>query len=94
MNYRAGLEFEIPQTALRLRGGFIYQPSPYKDDPTTFDQKFITGGVGVLLGGFTMLDFAYARGWWDTFRLNYDQTSKVTEQITTNTFLATISLRF
>jgi hypothetical protein len=93
-NARAGAELEIPSTPIRLRGGFIYNSSPYKDDPASFDQKFITGGLGILFGGSTMIDFAYARGWWETYRVNYDQSSKVNEQVTTNTFFGTLSYRF
>jgi hypothetical protein len=93
-NLRAGAELEIPGSPVRLRGGFIYNTSPYKTDPSTFDQKFITGGLGIQVGDATMLDFAYARGWWDTYRYNYDASSKTNESITTNTILVTLSHRF
>jgi long-subunit fatty acid transport protein len=92
-NLRAGLEYQLP-AGLRLRGGFSYNRSPYEGDPSTFDQKYITGGLGIPLGGSTMLDLTYARGWWDTFRTNYNSTSRVDESITTNTILATFSHRF
>ena len=91
-NLRAGAEYDL-QT-VRLRGGFIYNTSPYQDDPSSFDQKYITAGVGVPLGGSTMLDIGYARGWWDTFRTNYDSSSRVDESITTNNFMMTFSYRF
>lgn len=91
-NLRAGAEYDLH--ALRLRGGFIYNTSPYQDDPSSFDQKYITAGVGVPLGESTMLDAGYARGWWDTFRTNYDSSSRVDESITTNNFVMTFSYRF
>ncbi len=50
--------------------------------------------LGFLLGPSTMLDVAYARGWWDTFRTNYDSSSRTDEKITTNTVMATLSYRF
>jgi long-subunit fatty acid transport protein len=90
---RAGLEYEFPG-GFRIRGGYAWNPSPYKDDPSAFDQKYLTGGLGIPLGGSTMLDLTYARGGWDTFRTNYNSTSRVDESITTHTILATFSHRF
>ena len=91
-NLRAGAEYDLQ--SVRLRGGFIYNTSPFKGDPTSFDQKFVTAGIGVLLGESSMMDLAYARGWWNTFRTNYDATSRVDEKVTTNTFMLTFSYRF
>ena len=93
-NYRAGLEYDFSRIGVRLRGGFMYFTSPYADDPSSFDQKYITGGVGFLLGPSTMFDVSYARGWWNTFRTNYDSSSQTDEKITTNTVMATLSYRF
>ncbi len=93
-NLRGGLEYDIKQLGVRLRGGFIYNSSPYEGDPSVYDQKYVTGGVGILLSGSTMLDLTYARGWWETFRYNYNSTSRTDEKITTNTFLMTFSHRF
>jgi hypothetical protein len=72
----------------------MYFTSPYANDPTSFDQKYITGGIGFLLGPSTMLDVSYARGWWNTFRTNYDISSRTDEKITTNTVMGTLSYRF
>lgn len=91
-NLRAGVEYDLQD--VRLRGGFIYNTSPYQNDPSSFDQKYITAGLGVPLGGSTMLDIAYARGWWETFRTNYDRSSRVNEKVTANNFLMTFSYRF
>jgi long-subunit fatty acid transport protein len=91
---RAGAEYNISQIGLRLRGGFIYNPSPFEGDPSSFDQKSVTGGVGFLLGQSTMLDVGYAHGWWKSFRSNYNGPSQVSESVKTNTFLATFSYRF
>jgi long-subunit fatty acid transport protein len=90
---RAGAEYQFGG-GLRIRGGFMFNRSPYEGDPSSFDQKYITGGLGIPLGGSTMLDLTYARGWWDTFRTNYNSTSRVNESISTNTILATFSHRF
>lgn len=94
LNARAGVEVNLPAPGLRLRGGFMYFPSRYDGDPSEFDQKYITGGLGFLLGSTTMLDIGYAGGWWKTFRANYGGPSRVDEDITTHTVTATLSYRF
>jgi long-subunit fatty acid transport protein len=93
-NLRGGVECNISAIGVRLRGGFIYNPSPFEGDPSSYDQKRATGGIGILLGESTMLDFGYARGWWKSFRVNYDGPSRVDEDITTNTFLMSFTYRF
>jgi long-subunit fatty acid transport protein len=90
-NLRGGAELDL---WLRLRAGFMYNQSPYKEDPTSFDQKYLTAGLGLPLGESTMLDLAYAYGWWDTYRVNYDATSRVDEKIKSNNFLLTLTHRF
>ncbi|MBI4534791.1 MAG: outer membrane protein transport protein [Ignavibacteriae bacterium] len=92
-NWRAGAEYDIREYGVRIRGGFMYNPSPFQGDPSSFDQKYVTGGLGILLSPSTMLDIGYARGWWKTFRVNYDRTSRVDEKITTNNFILTFSYR-
>ncbi|MEW6509703.1 MAG: outer membrane protein transport protein [Bacteroidota bacterium] len=94
VNYRAGAEFDIHDIGLRLRGGFVYNKSPFRSDPVSFDQKYITGGLGILVGESTMIDIAYARGWWETFVYNYNATSRVNESMKTNTFMLTLTHRF
>lgn len=93
-NLRAGVEYDLKDYGVRIRGGFIYNPSPYDGDPVEFAQKYVTAGLGILLGETTMLDVAYARGWWKSFRSNYDRTSRVSEDIRTNNLMMTFSYRF
>jgi len=93
-NLRAGAEYDIKETGVRVRGGFMYNTSPYRGDPSSFDQKFVTAGLGVLLSESTMIDAAYARGWWKTFRNNYDRSASIDEDVTTNNFIMTFSYRF
>jgi long-subunit fatty acid transport protein len=90
-NVRGGAELDL---YVRPRAGFIYNKSPYKGDPGSFDQKYLTLGVGLPLGESTMLDLGYAYGWWDTYRVNYDATSRVDEKVTTNNFILTLTHRF
>ena len=94
MNAHVGAEVDLRNAGVRLRGGFMYHPSPFQGDPATFDQKFATGGLGFMLGQTTMLDVAYARGWWDTYRVNYDATSRTDEHVTTDNIVLTLTYRF
>jgi long-subunit fatty acid transport protein len=93
-NLRGGAEYDIRDFGLRLRAGFIYNPSPFQGDPSTFDQKYVTAGLGFLLGESAMLDVAYAHGWWQAYQSNYSQASNVEEGIKTNTVLVTLVYRF
>lgn len=93
-NLRGGAEYNLNELGIRLRGGFIYSPSPFEGDPSSFDRKSVTAGLGFLMGESSMLDLGYAHGWWRTFRTNYDGPSRVDESIKTNFFLATFSYRF
>jgi long-subunit fatty acid transport protein len=93
-NLRGGAEYEIPNSGVRLRGGFIYNTSPYQNDPSTFDQKYITAGLGIPLGESSMLDIGYAHGWWKTYRINYTDGPRVDEDVKTNNVIATLSVRF
>ncbi len=93
VNFRAGAELLIPLTTIRLRGGAMLLPSPYKDDDASFDRKYITGGIGILFGGNVMLEAAYAYGWWNSIRAN-DVASNVSEKLTSQTAMLGLSYRF
>ncbi len=71
VNYNFGAEFTIPYPSMKLRGGFIYNPSPYIGDSSEFDKKYFTMGVGLPLSKNLILDFAYAHGWWKNIGDNY-----------------------
>ena len=80
VNLNAGLEYTIPDIGLRLRGGFIYQPSPYQGDPSQYDRKYFTVGIGFLADQTVGIDVAYAHGWWKNYGdnyVNYDQYGNV-----------------
>jgi hypothetical protein len=97
---RGGAEYDIHQIGLRLRGGYMYIPSPYRGDPKSFDQKYVTGGLGIMLGESTMLDLAYAHGMWDTYVYSYTDPNnviappQVSEKLSTNNFFLTLTHRF
>jgi long-subunit fatty acid transport protein len=93
-NYRLGAEYEFPNAGFRLRGGYMFQDSPYKGDDDSFAHQYLTLGGGVLLSGSVMLDAAYAHGWWKTFTVNDGGVSRADEEITTNTIFVTLAFRF
>jgi len=93
VNWRVGAQYEIPGLGLLVRGGYMLNPSPFRGDPSSFDQKFVTGGVGLNVDDMVYVDAAYARGSWKTFRVNYDSSSRTDEDVTTDNFLLTVSFR-
>ena len=100
-NLRGGAELTIWDLGLKLRGGMVWNPSPYKEDAedTNFDQMYYTAGVGLMVDENTTLNIAYALGTWKTFRDNYylssiPNPSRTSEQINTNNVNVTLSYRF
>lgn len=90
-----GVEYTIPQVGVRVRGGFISQPSPYKGDASDLGKKYLTGGVGFLADETFAIDVAYAHGWWKTFGDNYGiNLSRVYQDVATDKMLVTFSYRF
>jgi long-subunit fatty acid transport protein len=71
-NYRLGAEVRLPMTDVAFRGGYIYQPSPYRGAPAEIDRKYITGGIGVTLQNSITLDLGIAHGMWESDLLLYD----------------------
>lgn len=94
VNLRGGAEYEFPASGVRLRGGFAYHPSPYRDDPSSFAQKFVTGGIGFVVQNSVAIDFGYAYGSWKTYRVNYNSTSTTFETIRTHNVMTTVAYRF
>ena len=84
-SYNIGIEAEIPKLPLTVRIGGIYIKSPYSDDPTDFDKKYITAGFGVMLGNNMRIDVGYAYGWWKDVIDNYDSNvSRINQDINVN----------
>lgn len=93
-NLKVGAEYEVVEGQVQLRGGFAYFPSPYKGDPSDFARKYITAGIGFLVQNAIAIDIAYARGTWKNFRVNYNSSSRVDEDVTTQNLIGTVSYRF
>ena len=94
-NYNLGLEYTVPTIGLRIRGGFINQSSAFKDDPSDFDHKYITGGLGYLANGVIGIDVAYAYGWWKDIGDNYgSNVSRTFQDVKYHTVMLTTTYRF
>lgn len=95
LNYNVGAEYTIPDVNLRLRGGFILNPSPYKDDPSERDRKYLTGGIGFLADEAFAFDLGYAYGWWKDIGDNYGTNiSRTFQDIRNHNLILSVSYRF
>jgi long-subunit fatty acid transport protein len=70
-NLRGGAEFTLWKLGLKLRGGIEWKPSPWKNDPSKYDQLTYTTGLGYLMDDHSSINLSYALGTWNTFRDNY-----------------------
>jgi len=94
-NFNLGLEYTIPTVGLRLRTGYILQPSPYKDDPSDFNKNYITGGAGFLIDETISVDIGYAHGWWKDYGDNYGyNVSRTLQKVSVDKILLSFSHRF
>ncbi|MGE5399936.1 MAG: OmpP1/FadL family transporter [Ignavibacteriales bacterium] len=95
LNYNVGAEYTIPDINIRVRGGFILNPSPYKGDPSERDKKYLTGGIGFLADEAFAFDIAYAYGWWKDIGDNYSaNVSRTYQDVNYNNLIFTVSYRF
>jgi len=95
VNYNVGAEYTFPEFGLRIRGGYFVQPSAYKSDPTSFDKKYITAGIGFLAEDAIGLDLAFAHGWYNDIGDNYGSNlSRTTQKINENHLILTGTYRF
>lgn len=95
INYNVGFEYTVPNIGLRLRGGYLTQPSAFKGDNSDFNHKYLTGGLGYLANGTIGIDVAYAYGWWKDIGDNYDSNvSRTFQDVKHHTVMLTTTYRF
>lgn len=95
LNLNAGFEYMLPFTGITVRGGFIFMPSPFKDDDSDFDKKFITAGIGFKAGQGFLFDVGYAHGWWKDVGDNYGSNlSRTFQSITKDNLIFGIKYLF
>jgi long-subunit fatty acid transport protein len=97
-NLRGGGEVTLRNYGVKLRGGIEWKPSPWKNDPSSYDQIIYTAGVGVMIDENSTVNASFALGAWNTFRDNYywgnTPASRTGEQVTTSTVNITFSYHF
>ena len=71
LNLNGGFEYTLRNSRIALRGGFMLMPSPFKDDSSDFDKKYITAGIGYNFSKQSSINFAYVYGWWNDIGDNY-----------------------
>ena len=96
---RGGVEVTLWDLGLVLRGGYSVVPSPYQNDPAGYDQRILTGGLGIRLDSNAMLNVGGALGTWNSFRDNYyvngmTQPSSTSEELTSLRVSVGIAYRF
>ena len=95
LNYNLGFEYKVPYPFITIRGGFIMQPSPYDNDPSEFNRKYITAGLGFMPNKILSIDLAYAHGWWKNVGDNYGvNVSRTFQDITIDNFVVTVRYLF
>lgn len=95
INYNLGAEYTIPAIGLRIRGGFINQPSPFDGDDSDYVRKFLTAGLGYLANGTVGIDVAYAYGWWKDLGDNYGSgLSRTFQDVKVHNIMLTTTYRF
>ena len=95
LNLNLGAELKIPFTEISVRAGAMYFPSPYKDDPQSFDRMFLTAGAGIIAGDVFQFDVAYSYGFWDSYSDNYGiNQSKVLQNISSHTIVLSTTILY
>jgi long-subunit fatty acid transport protein len=97
-NLRGGAEATILNWGIILRAGIESKPSPWKGDPSSYNQLIYTSGIGILIDDNSTVNASFAFGSWNTFRDNYvwgiTPASRTSESVTTQTINLTFSHRF
>lgn len=101
VDLRAGIEFTIPHSPVRLRGGYAYLPHPLKflqADRISADQiteativterQMISGGLGFLAGKVLTIDVAYE------YHFGERSIATLTDKRTSQRFLLSGSYRY
>jgi len=88
LGLHVGGEYLIPFYGMRARLGFGLEPARENNAPSGEDRKILGLGLGVLLDRSVLLDASFMHSWWD------QRSNNLTEEITLNSLLLTISYRF
>ncbi len=102
LRLNGGAEFRLPFTGLSARVGAMLAITPSHIDQKretgevdfSYDQKYISGGIGFRSGDNLEFDIGYTFGWWTVINENYGTAqSTVTNDIQSHNILFTTSFR-
>ena len=94
IDYHLGAEVKLPNLPIFGRAGVMYLQSPYAEDPSEFDKKYLTLGAGILIDSVFGIDVAYSYGWWKDFGDNYGvNVSRTFQDINVNNIILNLSAR-
>ncbi len=92
---RAGAELTIPFLGSQVRGGYVYDPSPYKDALPEHDRQYFSLGASFLLDSNVRLDVTWIRGWWEHASNGFsDEVYMIDEKVTRDKILSTVVIKF
>ncbi|HYM21142.1 MAG TPA: hypothetical protein VEW28_09085 [Candidatus Kapabacteria bacterium] len=75
-DYNFGAEYLIKPLGLLVRGGYSVRPSPFKGDPSEYDTKSWSTGIGLLLSKSAIIEASYRNTKFRTdHQLYYDLTA-------------------
>jgi long-subunit fatty acid transport protein len=95
MNIRVGAEYFIPSTEVRVRAGYINNPTKYKNLSSSYDETVITGGIGYFLQRDVVVEAGAAFGSQTKGNLQFNHASSQTDETVTTTLVTvTLSYRF
>ncbi len=95
VNPNFGAEYTFADMGLRLRAGYFYEQSPYKNDPTSYNRKYYTYGAGFLVEDNISIDAAFVMGSWKTIGDNYGyELSRTYQDVTMTKLVLSFSYRF
>jgi hypothetical protein len=72
LSWQLGVEYKIPGIGIALRAGFADQPSPYKNDPSSYDTKIISAGLGIPIGKRFAIEAVYRHSSYNTIHPIYN----------------------
>ncbi|MDZ7725819.1 MAG: hypothetical protein U5R06_24085 [candidate division KSB1 bacterium] len=94
VNLRLGGELYVPFIQGKLRGGYMYNPSPYKDVAVKPDKTYYTLGLSFLLDHQIKLDLGYVRGLWEVETYDGLTNTVAFEDKSLDQIIGTLSVRF
>lgn len=102
LRLNGGAEFRLPFTGLSARVGAMLAITPSHIDQKketgevdfSYDQKYLSGGIGFRSGENLEFDIGYTFGWWTVINENYGTAlSTVTNDIQSHNIIFTTSFR-